>query len=242
MKWLLVGDLHYRLRQYDWIADVAPDVDVVVIAGDLLDVRSAVPLPAQAAAVSAQIGRIGRRGVVLAASGNHDLDSRDAAGEKSTAWLHRVREPGLHVDGDSLMLDGTLFSICPWWDGPNGRRRLEVRLVADAEREKQRWVWVYHSPPRGSPLSWDGRREWGDEVLAEWIQHFQPQVVLTGHVHQAPFVDGGGWVDRVGGTWVFNAGQQPGPVPCHIVIDLGAAEATWFASTQRRTVALDAPQ
>jgi Icc-related predicted phosphoesterase len=238
MKWLLVSDLHYKLRQYDWIADAAPDVDVVVIAGDLLDIRSAVPLPAQAVAVSAQIGRIGARGVVLAASGNHDLDSRDDVGEKCTLWLQRVRSPRLHVDGDSLLLDGTLFTICPWWDGPNGRRELEVRLVADAGREKQRWVWVYHSPPSGSPLSWDGRREFGDDVLAEWIQRFRPQVVLTGHVHQAPFVDGGGWADRIGDTWVFNAGQQPGPVPSHIVIDLSAREATWFASTERQTVGL----
>jgi Icc-related predicted phosphoesterase len=238
MKWLLVSDLHYRLRQYDWIADAAPDVDVVVIAGDLLDIRSAVPLAAQAVAVSAHIGRIGGRGVVLAASGNHDLDSRDASGEKCTLWLQRVRSPGLHVDGDSLLLDGTLFTICPWWDGPNGRRELEDRLTADAGREKQRWVWVYHSPPSGSPLSWDGRREFGDDVLAEWIQRFQPQVVLSGHVHQAPFVDGGGWAHRMGDTWVFNAGQEPGPVPSHIVIDLSAQEATWFASTERQTVGL----
>ncbi|MDT4961771.1 MAG: hypothetical protein QOF87_1418 [Pseudonocardiales bacterium] len=238
MKWLLVSDLHYRLRQYDWIADTAPDVDIVVIAGDLLDIRSAVPLPAQAVAVSAQIGRIGRRGVVLAASGNHDLDSRDAAGEKCTLWLHRVRSPGLHVDGDSPLVDGTLFTICPWWDGPNGRRELEERLVADAGRAKQQWVWVYHSPPSGSPLSWDGRREFGDDVLADWIERFRPQVVLTGHVHQAPFVDGGGWADRIGDTWVFNAGQQPGPVPSHIVIDVSAQEATWFASTERQTVRL----
>ncbi|MDT4977049.1 MAG: hypothetical protein QOG98_2807, partial [Pseudonocardiales bacterium] len=133
---------------------------------------------------------------------------------------------------------GTLFTICPWWDGPNGRRELEERLVADAGREKQQWVWVYHSPPSGSPLSWDGRREFGDDVLADWIERFRPQVVLTGHVHQAPFVDGGGWADRIGDTWVFNAGQQPGPVPSHIVIDLSAQEATWFASTERQTVRL----
>lgn len=240
MKWLLVGDLHYRLRQYDWIAEATPGFDVVVIAGDLLDIRSAVPLPAQAAAVSAQIARIGGRGVLLVASGNHDLDSRDAAGEKSTLWLQRARSPGLHVDGDSLMVESSLFTICPWWDGPNGRHQLEERLVGDAERERRRWVWVYHAPPSGSPVSWDGRREYGDAVLAEWIQRFQPDVVLTGHVHQAPFVDGGAWADRIGDTWVFNAGHEPGPVPSHIVIDVDEAQATWFASTERRTVALGA--
>jgi len=156
MRLLLVSDMHYRLRQYDWVYDAAPDADVVVIAGDLLDIRSAVPLPAQAAAVSAQIGRIGERGVLLAASGNHDLDERDAANEKFAGWLQRVRSPGLHVDGESLLIDTTLFTICPWWDGPSGRQQLAERLVADAARDKQRWIWIYHSPPRGSGR-WPGK-------------------------------------------------------------------------------------
>jgi Icc-related predicted phosphoesterase len=238
MRLLLVSDMHYRLRQYDWVYDAAPDADVVVIAGDLLDIRSAVPLSAQAAAVSAQIGRIGERGVLLAASGNHDLDERDAANEKFAGWLQRVRSPGLHVDGESLLIDTTLFTICPWWDGPSGRQQLAERLVADAARDKQRWVWIYHSPPRGSPLSWDGRRDFGDDDLAGWIARFRPDLVLSGHIHQAPFVDAGGWADRIGNTWVFNAGQQPGPIPTHIVIDLTAGQATWLSATDRETVAL----
>ncbi len=61
MRWLVVSDLHYALRQFDWVCDVAPDFDLVVIAGDLLDLRSAVPIPAQSVAVTAQIARIGRR-------------------------------------------------------------------------------------------------------------------------------------------------------------------------------------
>ena len=68
MRWLLVSDLHYGLRQFDWVAEVAPDFDVVVIAGDLLDLRSVVPIPAQSVAIAAQLARIGSRGIVAAAS------------------------------------------------------------------------------------------------------------------------------------------------------------------------------
>ena len=42
MKVLLVSDLHHRLRQFDWLRRAAAGVDVVAIAGDLLDVRSPV--------------------------------------------------------------------------------------------------------------------------------------------------------------------------------------------------------
>jgi hypothetical protein len=211
----------------------------VVIAGDLLDIRSAVPLSAQAAAVSAQIGRIGERGVLLAASGNHDLDERDAANEKFAAWLQRVRSPGLHVDGESLLIDATLFRICPWWDGPG-------------DASNSRSVWSLMRPETSSAGYGSttrrrvGRRYRGtggaNSATTTWPAgspaRFRPDLVLSGHIHQAPFVDAGGWADRIGDTWVFNAGQQPGPVPTHIVIDLTASQATWLGATDRETVAL----
>ena len=128
--------------------------------------------------------------------------------------------------------------MCPWWDGEQGRLALEARLEVDAAREKDRWVWVYHAPPSGSPLAWDGRKEYGDDVLAAWIRRFRPDLVVTGHIHQAPFADGGGWADRVDGTWVLNPGHEPAHVPSHIVIDLAAETASWFASTEHETVTL----
>ena len=36
VKLLLVADLHYTLRQYDWIDSVAEEFDAVVVAGDKL--------------------------------------------------------------------------------------------------------------------------------------------------------------------------------------------------------------
>ena len=88
---------------------------------------------------------------------------------------------------------------------------------------------MYHWPPTGSPTSWTGRREYGDPDLAGWIVEHQPDLVLAGHVHEAPFKPDGGWADRVGRTWVFNAGSQIGPVPSHIVLDLDADRATWVS-------------
>jgi len=90
------------------------------------------------------------------------------------------------------------------WAGPGAEA---------ANRPRRRWIWVHHAPPAGSPLAWDGRRAWGDDQLSVWIERFTPDVVLAGHVHQAPFVPGGGWADRIGTTWVFNPGQQAGPAP-----------------------------
>jgi hypothetical protein len=66
-------------------------------------------------------------------------------------------------------------------------------------------------------------------------------MVLSGHVHQSPFVKDGSWVDRIGTTWVFNTGQQFGAPPAHIIIDTEADEALWFSSAGNQFVRLDAP-
>jgi hypothetical protein len=35
-------------------------------------------------------------------------------------------------------------------------------------------------------------------------------------VHNAPFYPEGSWIDRIGDTWVFNPGREPGPIPTHL--------------------------
>lgn len=147
MKLLQVCDLHYRLRQLDWLASVADTVDAVVIAGDLLDIRSPVPLQVQMIAVTTALRMLGTEVRLLVASGNHDLDSRDEAGEKVARWLSAARTDRVHVDGESFVIDETLFTICPWWDGTVGRAALEQHLVTEAARPRRRWVWVHHAPP-----------------------------------------------------------------------------------------------
>jgi hypothetical protein len=64
-----------------------------------------------------------------------------------------------------------------------------------------------------------GRYRGGDIELAQWIGRYGPGAVLCGHVHQSPFRPGGAWLDRIGSTWVFNAGRQYGRPPTHIILD-----------------------
>jgi Icc-related predicted phosphoesterase len=235
---LAVSDLHYRLRQYDWLLATASSVDAVVIAGDLLDVRSPVTLDVQAVAVREALRRLARATVLFAASGNHDLDGRDAAGERAPRWMAPLAADGVHVDLQTVPFGDDLVTVCPWWDGPRARAALDACLEGAAGRPRRRWIWVHHAPPAGSPLAWDGRRAWGDEVLTGWIARFAPDLVLSGHVHQAPFVRDGGWADRVGTTWVFNPGQQAGPVPARVEVDLAAGTAVWTSATERAEIEL----
>jgi Icc-related predicted phosphoesterase len=130
------------------------------------------------------------------------------------------------------------FTVCPWWDGPQTREIVDQQLRSAAVDRPARWVWVYHSPPAETRLCTTGRREYPDPDLTAWIDRWQPDIVVCGHIHQAPWAEGGGWVDRRGRTWVFNAGHQPGRQPAHIVINLAALTARWTAGPDEEVVDL----
>ncbi|MFO1129655.1 MAG: metallophosphoesterase [Rhodospirillales bacterium] len=242
MKCLLLSDLHYALPQFDWALAQAAKFDLVVIAGDHLDISGHVDCRAQTTVILAYLRRLKARVPrLIVSSGNHDLDSVNAAGEKVPRWMERVRAMGIPTDGDSVPIGDALFTVCPWWDGPVTRAAVGRQLAADAAKEKRRWVWVYHAPPAGSPTCRVGDRLAGDADLVAWIEAFQPDMVLTGHIHEAPFARGGSWIDRIGRTWVFNAGRQIGPEPCHVVWDTDEDIAMWFSLMGAETIRLDAP-
>ena len=241
MKILLVSDLHYALKQYDWIAAAAADFDLVVVAGDHLDISGHLDGGVQILVILKYLKRLAARARVIVSSGNHDLDVRDETGEKIASWMAKVRQLGIPTDGDSVMVGDTLISICPWWDGPRAKQAVAAQLARDAATTKQSWLWVYHAPPEGSPTSWDGRTFYGDADLSGWIETYAPDIVFCGHIHQAPFKADGAWVDRIGKTWVFNCGRQIGPTPTHIMINTQAGEAIWFSLAGAEIARLDAP-
>ena len=229
MRLLFVADLHYALKQFDWLVAKAGDYDWVVIGGDLLDLGSALDFDLQIVVVEKYLARLRQKTRLLVSSGNHDGDARNSADESVAAWLRDAKTDGLFVDGDSIQLDDTRITVCPWWDGPLSRAELEALLVREAAQVTGKWVWIHHAPPEGSPVSWTGMKLAGDECLRGWIERFQPDMVLCGHIHNAPFYAQGSWVDRIGKTWVFNPGRQIGASPTHISLDLDAMTAAWVS-------------
>ena len=244
MRCLVVADLHYSLPQFDWLLSAASRFDLVIFAGDALDISSAVDFRAQIVVVRKYLSRLSGLTRVILCSGNHDLDERNAEGEKISRWIGEVRELGIACDGDSLVIGGTLFSVCPWWDGPKVKERLDAQLRADAGKQPARWIWVHHAPPANSPTSWGGKRYFGDVELVQWIERHQPAMVISGHVHQSPFVHDGSWFDRLGQSWVFNTGLQPGRPPTYIVLDIDGeanSKAFWLAAGEAQWIDLNAP-
>ncbi|HRI13219.1 MAG TPA: metallophosphoesterase [Verrucomicrobiota bacterium] len=241
MRILFVADLHYALKQFDWVAAHAQEYDLVILGGDLLDLSSPLELDVQIVVVEKYLERIGRGTLALVCSGNHDGDQRSAENESIAGWLQDARSARVLVDGDSYQRNGILMTVCPWWDGPSSRAAVEAQLARDAAQSKSRWVWIHHAPPDRSPVSWTGKKFGGDEYLVEWIRKYEPDLVLSGHIHNAPFYSAGSWIDRLGKTWVLNPGRQIGPCPTHIALDLDAMSAEWISLEGQVLRHLNAP-
>ena len=233
MKLLFVADLHYSLKQFDWLLAEAPKFDVVSIGGDLLDLWSRLDFGVQITVVEKYLHQLREKTLLLVSSGNHDGDSRNEAGESVAQWLIEAKTEQLVVDNESVLVGEVLITVCPWWDGPLSRGQLEEFLARESTKPRRRWIWVHHAPSAGSPTSWTGKGDAGDECLRAWIERFQPDAVLSGHIHGAPFYEKGSWVDRIGTTWVFNPGWQIGPYPAHLRLDLNALTAEWISLEER---------
>lgn len=201
-----------------------------MLSGDALSIAAAVPVEAQIVAVSCTLAELARRTTVVLCSGNHDLDALNSAGEKTAKWVADLAAQGVVVDGETVTIDDTILTVLPWWDGPVARAEVDSLLESAAARRHGRWIWVYHSPPT-SKLSWTGSRHYGDEAGREWIDRYSPDVVLCGHIHQAPFAPDGSWIDRLGTTWLLNPGKQMGSVPCSVDLDLAGGTAAWISTT-----------
>ena len=128
MKLLLVSDLHYALKQFDWAARAAGGFDLVVVAGDHIDIAGHVDGGVQVVVILKYLRMLMARTRVAVSSGNHDLDTREADGEKVARWIERVRQLGIATDGDSITVGDMLVTICPWWDGERAKATVQAQI------------------------------------------------------------------------------------------------------------------
>ena len=238
MKLLTIGDLHYNMRQFDWVVANASSYDMIIIAGDLLNIAGHLDLDTQILVVNKYLQRLNAATTLLVCSGNHDGDRKGESGEFFADWLDTDVLDGIHGDGASLQMNGWLFSICPWWDGPVGQARVDAFLEAEAAKVEDAWFVIHHAPPSETRTSWNGKRDFGDGNLRQFIFRHSPQIVLSGHIHNAPFRQENGWYDKIGETWVFNAGYQMAELPPYLAFNLEAGKVEWVSLAGHETLAL----
>ncbi len=189
----LYSDLHGSLAACDRIVHRATSADVIVIAGDIGNLRLDLEAPLERLQVI-------DKPVVLVPGNN---ESEEQLREASRAWNSAVvlhgrgaSLAGLHFFGLGGGIPVTPFG--PWsWDFS------EQEAEALLAKCPPGCVLVTHSPPWGAGDETGRGRRLGSRAVRAAVERLAPRLVVCGHIHASA-----GRQSDIGGTPVVNAGPH----------------------------------
>lgn len=213
LKLIATSDTHFPITK----AEMFPAGDILVIAGDVLyagNINEWYPF-----LESLALPHIQQYKHKLFVPGNHDIFFQHYAGP----CMQEMRKLGVHCltpTGPTTEIEGVRFGGCPFVTNlPNWAYNSdEDSIWGYLESLRRVDVMISHSPPRGV-LDSDGRGNYGTGAMRKYLAHYEPEVLICGHVHEQ-----GGLQTVVGRTHVYNvsmcnsAYQQVTPAT---VIDIG---------------------
>lgn len=244
MKLLLVSDLHAHYEKLEWVRIHAEAFDLIAVAGDLLDIFSSEDPERQKERVSKWRDEIIAAGSSLVwCSGNHDFfngeDSPIIAA--SPNWM--VGESDRFVGDGMTKLVKTggghiAVTTVPWPVTANDVTTAEgqipytdfvERLLAEGKKLQKVYPWLvlFHEPPLGLRICTDYAASEA-HYARQLVEQGKPDWSLHGHVHESVLHPDGDFVDFLGPTACFNAGQAEAEADPHY-ITLRVEEAQWAA-------------
>jgi uncharacterized protein len=194
MKIVSFGDVHMAIAQMNKIAVELASADLILLAGDLTNFGGR----ADAAKVVQAAQRYCPQ--VLAVPGNIDRPEVIDFLQDEHVHLHRTSRRV----GELTIFGCGGSNITPF------RTPLEYQdeelgaILADAYRgvaEAPVQLMVCHTPPYATTLDrLTNGTPVGSLAVRQFIEQHQPQVCITGHIHESP------GVDHIGRTKILNAG------------------------------------
>jgi uncharacterized protein len=198
MKIVSFGDVHMATRNLARMGEELRDTGLIIVSGDLTNFGGA----ADARIVLDEVRRACPR--VLALPGN--LDQREVIPFLETAGV-ALHGKGLTIDGIGIFGCGG-SNITPFGT-PTELSEDEIYDTLmrgyTAVRDSRPLLMVCHTPPfetRCDRIA--GGRAVGSTAARRFIEEVQPDVCISGHIHESAAVD------RIGATTVLNAGPFKG--------------------------------
>jgi Icc-related predicted phosphoesterase len=231
MKILFTADLHYRLPWFQWLIDQAPRYDLICIAGDFLDIFNVESRENQARVASVLVRELGRITRVAVCSGNHDIAGRQVTMDRAPiyewfVWLGD--NPKIITDGVTRLVEDLVVTTIPYH---LSRSEKSIWLDRGRSIRKQRggqWLVLHHVPP-GVGLNVSGEEREAAEILTT----YEPNYFLSGHIHQFPYLNGNGAVQKIGQSTLLVPGQLlSASHPSTIALDTKTGEALWHAASR----------
>jgi hypothetical protein len=195
MKIIALPDLHNNLTSLSKIGNLAK-ADLVLFVGDLTNGG-----PAQDANQVIQLVRQFNSSV-LAIPGNWDTPEVENYLSQEGINLHRrhIRMEGLTFTGIGLSLPGIVPTPNEITEADFEKFFAEIASnLIPGEPE----ILICHQPPYGTKNDLaQGKVHVGSKAVRAFIEHYQPLICFTGHIHE------GVGIDQIGKTRIIN----PGPL------------------------------
>lgn len=196
--WIGIGDIHEQIMNVRFIPELA-DAAGVIVSGDLTNRGR----KASAERILGEITRINP--VVYAQIGNMDFKEVDDYLNEQGVNIHAR---GLDL-GHGVGIMGVGYSNPTPFGTPSEVSDDQIAMWLDQAhaqvRDLPHLLLVAHNPPFGTTADKvRGGVSVGSRAVREFIERVQPEVCLTGHIHEARTVD------AVGRTVVINPGQLAG--------------------------------
>ncbi|MBI4138943.1 metallophosphoesterase [Candidatus Uhrbacteria bacterium] len=115
------------------------------------------------------------------------------------------------------------------WDKPEEEIEGELsKLETGSDPEKT--IFVVHTPPAQTHLDQSfNDNHYGSLGMRRWLGKSRKHLVLSGHIHEAPFLNGGVWRETVDGTLCMQPGAWHDQGLCAIIFDLeNPGQAHWI--------------
>jgi hypothetical protein len=193
MRIICITDLHGDPGSLDRILSDAGPADAVLLGGDITSFGT----PNAAEFLVRRAMQHGAQ--VLAVAGNCDSAEID----------ERLAGLGVSLFGRGVMLQGVGFygvsAMPPWTSTMYELSEDEIAAALEAGRgqlpQRQREVILSHTPPRGTLLDRTRRGQHvGSVAVRQFVEQFQPALLLCGHIHEAR------GIDQLGATTIVNCG------------------------------------
>lgn len=144
--------------------------------------------------------------------GNDDVEECDSAIndlDKKKVIVNIDRQvhdliPGFKIVGYPFVKDSQGRFIP---DREKSEQEIEQDLInLQAQVDSQKTVFVVHSPPFMTKLDQSFNAHYGSQGVRHWLKTSSKHLVLCGHIHEAPFVQGGSWRETINQTLCLQPG------------------------------------
>lgn len=249
MRILLTADIHNIPEWLRYLEGVAPEFELITIAGDVLDAEDDRGTISQVRDFYNFVPRVCASGTSLAiTTGNHDRliygedqidDSFSGMWEvlMSNNWWDRLDQitvsgkviaPGQAGVVTSSAGETIVVSAHPYrtFSAPNDAT-LWRQAAMLRKKLRCRWLALHHVPPVATLV---GELNGSDDcLLNEHLDRWRPDFLASGHIHRRPFDTSGNWHDVFEGVHCFNPGCSRSPVPNFVILDTIDDVAEWRA-------------